>query len=150
MVPDAYTWTVRAHAHNGKAIRVHAGRHASADGEPGSAGRDSPLLSALDCLLGALAADLVGTLADCARRDHLELNDLECRLSGQLDDGPVSGGVGVHVTPALSRVRGTLYVSAGADEQAVRRAWEQALRRSSLFTALKRRAAVSLELHFGT
>src|SRR4030088_2605376 len=106
MAPDAYTWSVRAHAHNGSPIRVHAGRQASLPGQPFSFDGDAPLLRALDCLLGALAADLVGTLTDCARWDHLELEDLECRLSGQLTDRLAGvGAPSVHGTPALSRVR---------------------------------------------
>jgi hypothetical protein len=141
MAQAAYTWTVRAHSHQG-AIRVQAGRRASFSSDP-------PLLSALDCLLGALAADLVNTLSDCARRDRVNLDQLECRLSGRLNDQLADGSAASpDRTPALSSVWGTLYVSAADDKEGVRRVWQHALRRSPLFTTLDRCTAVSLELQF--
>lgn len=141
------TWSVRAHSDGGPRTRVHAGSTTFDVGEPLRLGAGEPLPSALDHLLGALAADLVRSFALAAAEAGIDVEQLECRVAGELED-PLAGigVVGAGGSPALAAVTGTFYVSAEAAPDALQAAWRSALARSPLHATLARCTDLSIEL----
>jgi TusA-related sulfurtransferase len=142
-----HTWSVRGTSGDGSQVRVHAGRHTFTVGQAVSFRDDEASPGPIEYLLGALAADLCSGLGEAAAADGIEIDSLECRLSGQLDDALVSVGVvGAAGSAQLSTVTGTVYVSASGDEPALRRCWCRATERSPLFATLAQCVALRIDL----
>jgi hypothetical protein len=132
-----HSWSVRGHSADGRQTRLHAGRHSFSAGPAVSFRPDEPLPSAVEHLLAALAADLIGTFAGCLRERGVQLDAVECRLTGRLDDPLASiGVVGAAGSPAISVIEGAVYVSAEAWGPPLEDAWCAALARSPLFNTL--------------
>ena len=103
--------------------------------------------SALDLLVGALAADLLGGLVREAARAGVTLHDAELRLEAHLDNPLVAlGVVGETGSPALASVRGTLFAGAEADEAQIRALWDSACARAPVFATLSRSASIDITL----
>src|SRR5262245_28213007 len=80
--------------------------------------------SALDYLVSALAADVLGGLGREASRAGVVLDDAEISLAARLDNPLVALGVeGESGTPVLAEVTGTLYVSAEAGAEQLHSLW---------------------------
>jgi hypothetical protein len=142
-----HAWSVRASSTDGRLTRLHAGRHSFSAGPAVSFRPDEQLPSAIEYLLAALAADIVSSFARCAGERAAEIDAIECRISGQLDDPLASiGVVGASGSPALGVVTGTLYVSGDAEPSALRGAWCAALRRSPLFNTLAPCVSLRIEM----
>ena len=103
--------------------------------------------SALDYLVSALAADLLGGLGREAARAGVLLQDAELSLSAWLDNPLAALGVaGESGTPALASVTGTLYVSSEAGAEELRSLWDRALERAPVYSTLRRCAALRIAL----
>jgi hypothetical protein len=142
-----FVWTVRVRADAQQAVTAHARNHAFPIGEPLTFRPVDDLPSALEMMLGAFAADLLGTFRALADRQRLSLDALECALTCTLNNPLIHVGViGEEGHPGIERIEGTLYVAADAEEDTLHHLWQETLRRSPLYQTLQRAAELSLRL----
>lgn len=146
--PEPFTWAARARLPGGDpttaaAAIVHVGRQVFSVG--GQAGFDTSgtILhpSAVEYLLGALAADLLSGFVRAASRRGVALDAIEASVSGRLNNPLVHlGVVGETGHPGLEEARCTLYVSAADDraESLLHEVWEATLAASPLAHTLRR------------
>jgi hypothetical protein len=145
--PAGYTWTVRGSSADGGVTRLYVGRNSFSAGPAVSFRPDEPLPSAVDYLLGALTAEMVGNFASCLRERSVDFDAVECRIAGQLEDPLASiGVVGAKGGPAMRAITGTVYVSADADGCVLKDAWCTALSRSAVYCTLQRCVSLSIEM----
>lgn len=103
--------------------------------------------AALDLMVGALAADLLGGLSREAARAGVLLRDAELRLEARLGNPLVAlGVVGETGSPALASVSGTLFVTADTDDAEIRRLWEQAVARAPVHATLLHSASIHITI----
>lgn len=103
--------------------------------------------SALELLLGALGADLIALFSAELHRRRVDVDDVELRLSGRLDNALlVLGVVGETGSPRLAAVDGTLFVTGAGDPAAVEDVWALVARRSPVLATLEGTVAVSIEV----
>ena len=115
-----YTWTTRLRWLGDRATTVYARNNAFTVGPPATFTASDPHPSAVEYLLGALGADLVNGFAAHAERASIPVDALELSLSGRLGNALVYLGViGEEGNPGFSRISGTLYVSADAEDDGV-------------------------------
>ncbi|MGA2666279.1 MAG: hypothetical protein ABSF83_15185 [Nitrososphaerales archaeon] len=146
--PTRHAWSVRARgAEGGREVRVYAGRHAFSVGRQASFSRDEPHPSAVEYLLGALAADLVDGYRRHAAERGAEVASIEAVASGELENPMVHlGVVGSEGRPGLGSVTAILYVSSEAGDATLQDAWRATLATSPLVSTIGRSARLSLEL----
>jgi len=103
--------------------------------------------AALDLLVGALAADLLGGLVREAARAGLTLHDAELRLEARLGNPLVAlGVVGESGSPALASIQGTLFVGSDADEAQIHALWDSACARAAVFATLRNATSIDITL----
>jgi hypothetical protein len=115
----------------------------------GSLGLDdgSAVPAALDLLVAALAADLLGVFQREATRDGVRLDEAEMRLDARLGNALAAlGVVGEEGYAGLSEVTGTLSVRTGAAEEVIRDVWAKTLARSPVHATLSRSFPLSITL----
>ncbi|HTK31983.1 MAG TPA: OsmC family protein [Candidatus Saccharimonadaceae bacterium] len=147
--PTPTACDIRAQSTGGGRVRL-LGRHGTfqAEGQtPFQAPGSAP--SALELLIGALAADLLAGFVREVGRAGETLDAVELTLSAELAHPlVVLGVVGEQGSAALSRIRGSLYVSGEGAEPRWRTLWAQALARAPVHATLARAVAIDLELKF--
>ncbi len=142
-----HTWTVRAAWRGGQETTVYARNQAFTVGPPVSFKASDPHPSAIEYLMGALAADLTNGYQIHAARAGVVVDALEIRLSGQLDNALVFLGViGETGSPGFHRITGTLYVTADADDMALQHIWQTTLARSPIVNTLRHGVTLTLTL----
>jgi uncharacterized OsmC-like protein len=142
-----YSWEARVRWVGEMEATVYARNHSFTVGQPLSFKEREAHPSAVEYLLGALGADLTNSFAKEVSRRGIEIDGLELALSGSIDNVLVHLGViGEEGEPALRKVRGTLYVSADTEEQALREAWHSTLQRSPVANTLKHAAEIEIKL----
>ena len=159
MNTNDHTWTVRVErvagpaSDTGKAYerRVYARNHTFSVGKQASFEPTDPQPSAVEVLLGALGADVVGGFEAEAARRRVPIDGLEMRLSCRLDNALTHLGViGEEGHPGIASIQGTLYVTVDADANTVDDAldalWRATLERSPLVNTLKRSVELLLDL----
>lgn len=93
--------------------------------------------SAVEYLLGALAADVGSALATNCARAGLEVDDIELSVKGRLDN--VLAHLGLEEgDPSFALIELTGFVSSFEDEARVRAVWDETLGRSPLVATLKK------------
>ena len=142
---DETRWTIRVRAAGKGPNTIYVRQRRLEAGEPLHFDEQYEHTTALEYLLGAIGADLVGGLQVIARRQRLLVNEVEAVVSGKLNN-PLTylGVVGEEGHPGLEQVAATVYVSSSEPEERVRHAWEEMLRRSPVVHTLK--SAVRLDL----
>ncbi|HZO91295.1 MAG TPA: OsmC family protein [Chthonomonadaceae bacterium] len=142
---NPFLWTVRVRAEAARTVTVHARNHAFPIGDPLSFRPTDEHPSALEMMLGALAADLTATFRTLAHKQRLPLDALEFSASCCLHNPLVAlDVVGEEGHPGIARIEGTLYVSADAEAEALEALWQETLRRSPLYNTLS--GALELQL----
>lgn len=133
----SHTWSLRVSAADRDAAHVFARKHSFVVGAPVSFDDEEPRISALEYALGALGADLVNGLVQLARTRRVEIDHAEAVVEGALHD-PLAhiGVIGATGSPALAEVRVKVYASSGADDEDVRRVFQDVLERSPLARTL--------------
>ena len=140
-----HVWSVRVRAESRQASRIHARNHTFRVGPPLSFEPSDELPSALEHLLGALAADLLGTLYTYARRRRLPIDSAELVLNASLENPLVHLGViGEEGSPGLERVEGKLYAALEAEPAAAQALWDEVLQRAPVYNTLKRAADIDI------
>jgi hypothetical protein len=140
-----HAWTVRVAAGAADRSAVYARSCQFAVGAALSFDEAAPLPSAVEHLLGALGADLVGGLLRAARRLRVEIDRVEATVEGRLNN-PLTylGVVGEEGHPGLQSIKAAVYASCLGSPEQLEAAWRETLARSPLVNTLK--SAVELEL----
>jgi hypothetical protein len=142
-----HAWAVRARPAGGDEIRIYTRNHAFGVGQQASLRESDSYPSAIEYLLGALAADLLRGFGIEAARRQVAVHAGEVNLEGRLNNVLVHlGVVGEEGHPGLETIGGTLYVSADCDDGTLDELWRAALARSPLFHTLSRAAAIRVEI----
>ena len=103
-------------------------------------------MSALEYVLGALAADLVGSFRALARKRRLDVDEIEALVHGELGNPLMYlGVVGEDGDPGIHSLNVKCYISSLDDEIEVQGAWDEALNRSPLARTFMK--AGSLEIN---
>jgi len=140
-----YAWRLRARQSGHLATTVYCRNFQWTVGQPASFEERDAHPSAVEALLGALAADLVTGFATACSRAGLEVDDLELTAHGRLHDVMahlgLSGG-----DPSLAAIEIKMFASTFADEARVRAVWDETLRRSPLATTLGKASELTAKL----
>jgi TusA-related sulfurtransferase len=142
----AYRWRVRARGAPGRAT-VYARNHRWEVGQPASFDVRDDAPSAIEYVLGALAAALATGLRLRASRESVDIADVEVSLNAGLEnvfafigderDGGHSG---------MSDVAGSVYVRSPAEPAVLRRLWSETLDVSPILNSLVHPVKIDVEL----
>lgn len=140
-------WTLRVTSTRTPGSIAHARKHSFAVGAPISFDAEYGAITALEYLLGAVGADLVGGIQTVARRRRVEVDDIEAVVHGALHNPMVylcvvgeSGDAGIRAIEAR------VYISSLDDEARVRAVWAEVLETSPIVNTLSK--AVQLDLAY--
>ncbi|MBM3949565.1 MAG: OsmC family protein [SAR202 cluster bacterium] len=136
---------LRITAGNAAPARVHVRKQSFAVGAPLSFDEEYTHLTALECALGAIGADVVGGLKAAAKRRRVKLDNIEATASGKFNN-PLTylAVVGEPGHLGIERVSVSVFVNSPGPKEAVRAVWDEALARSPLVHTF--RSAVALDL----
>lgn len=142
-----FIWTVRVRADDDQTVTVHSRNLAFRIGDPVSFRPTDSHPSALEILLGALAADLIGTFRSVARRRRIIVDSVEISANATLNN-PLAhiGVVGEEGEPSLKEVQGVLYVSSMSESEILHDVWSETLRRAPIYLTLSRAAELRFRL----
>lgn len=140
-----YAWRLRARSSGHLATTIYCRNFRWTLGQPASFEEQDANPSAVEALLGALAADLVTGFATACSQAGLEVDDVELTASARLHD--VTAHLGLSDgDPSLAAIDLKLFASTFADADRVREAWRTVLARSPLATTLARATALEAKL----
>ncbi len=140
-----YVWRVRVRATGALESTVYCRNFSWRLGQPASFEERDPHPSAVEALLGALAASLSTGFATTAARAGLDVDDIEIAVSGKLDNVLVLLGL-EDGDPAFSTIEVRGFASTMEDEAGVRAAWDEAVRRSPLVATLGKAVTLKIKL----
>ncbi len=143
---DRHRWTVRV-AGTEQGATAFARKHRFTVGAPATFDEEDPRISAVEYVLGALGADLVGGLKQLARARRVEVDEVEAVVQGELED-PLAhlGVVGATGQPKLAEAHVKVYVASSEAEEDVARLWAEVVERSPLVCTLKPAVRLKLEV----
>ena len=140
-----HRWTLRVRATGSGAATVVTRKHHFDVGASAEFDEESPRISALEYVLGALGADLAAGFSGHARRGGVLVDHVEATVQGELNDPLAAlGVVGAKGHPGIERIRITVYVSSLESPARLLELWEESLRASPLLQTF--RAACTVEL----
>ena len=160
---DTSHWKLRVTSTESGATRVSMRRHQFTVGKPVDFDMEASHVSALEYVLGALAAEIVGGgrgwgggpraaevvggLRVFAKRRRIEIDHVEAVVDGQLEHAMAYlEVVGESGRPRLSGVSIKVYVASPQGETVVRRLWAETLERLPLVRTLGRALDLQIEL----
>jgi uncharacterized OsmC-like protein len=144
---DDTRWTLRMTAARPVGSTAHVRKHSFAVGAPVSFDIEYGAITALEYLLGALGADLVGGIQTIARRRRVEVDDIEVLVHGTLHNPMVYlRVVGESGDPGLRAIEARVYISSLDDEARVRAVWDEVLETSPIVNTLTK--ALKLDLAY--
>ena len=132
-----YEWRLRARASGHLKTTIYCRNFRWDLGQPASFEEKDAHPSAVEALLGALAADLVTGFASACSRAGLAVDDIELTTSGRLHDVMAHLGL-TEGDPSFAAIEVKLYASTFDDEEKVRAVWDETLRRSPLANTLRK------------
>jgi hypothetical protein len=144
--PD-FVWRARVSAESPGRASVHARTHSFVVGPPLDFDPEADAVSALEYLLGAVAADVLNGFRAEAKRRRVRLDRSEATVEGRLDN-PLThlAVVGEAGHPGLTEATVKVYVSSPDAEASLRDAWTASLDRSPLVHTLRPSVDLTLEL----
>ena len=126
---------------------VHVRKHSFAAGAPISFDTEYGAITAMEYLLGALGADLVGGIQAVARRRRVEVDEVEVLVHGVLHNPMVYlRVVGEAGDAGIRGIEARVYISSLDDEARVRAVWTEVLETSPIVNTLTK--AVKLDLTY--
>ncbi len=141
-----HEWSVRVRTESTEPLIASARNHSWRVGEPITFAPKDDQPSAVELVVGALGADLIGSLRRVCRLRRIDFAQAELSLRWTLDNAlTYVGVVGEEGTSAIDKIEGVAYVST-FDELRMEEAWAEALRRSPLFNTLSRAADITVRL----
>jgi TusA-related sulfurtransferase/uncharacterized OsmC-like protein len=141
-----YKWQVRARWSGGETAKVYARNHSWEAGQPASFDVQSAAPSAVEYLLGALAACLAMGFQIHASRRGIQLDDLEVQLSGQIENIFVFLGLESQGHSGFKEISGMVYARADADEDLLREIWQQTVAASPVTNSLVHPLGVDVQM----
>jgi uncharacterized OsmC-like protein len=143
---DGVTWTLRLTATDPDAARVSVRRQQFLVGRPIEFDEESPRVSALDYVLGAVAGEVVGGLRVFASRRRIDVEQIEAVVTADLEHAlAYLEVVGVSGQPRIARIHVKVFVAA-SDASAIRGLWVELLDRLPVVCTLRRAVDLELEL----
>ena len=145
MTTTQATWDLKVSSKGGWPVAVQARRHRFLAGVPVQFDDKYEHVTALEYVLGGVAADLVGTLQYLAVRQRVPLSSVEAVVSGSLrNPAQYVDMVGDADEAGMERFVMTVYVQSTAADTALQNLWRRALEVSPMARTLAE--AVQLEL----
>lgn len=141
-----FVWRARVRWTGGMQAKAFVRNHSFAVGQPASFDTEDPAPSAVEYLLGALAGALAVGFQWRASRERTEVRNLEVSLSARSANILVFLGIEPPGDPGLSRVEGTLYVDADAEDEALDALFRETLERCPIARTLSKSAL--LDIHW--
>ncbi len=141
-----YKWQVRARWSGGDTAKVYARNHAWETGQPASFDVQDAAPSAVEYLLGALAACLAMGFQIHASRRGIQLDDLEVQLNGQIDNIFVFLGLETQGHSGFREIGGTVYVRAEASQDTLQEIWQHTVGASPVMNSLVQTVSVDVAL----
>jgi hypothetical protein len=140
-------WTLRVTATDGEAAHVLARRHQFAVGRPVHFDPDYQQVTALECALGALGAEIVNGLRVFAKRRRIEIDRVEAVINAELGN-PLTylEVVGEEGHPGLSRISVKVFADSPHDEQALKTLWDETRQRLPLVRTFGDAVSLAVEL----
>jgi uncharacterized OsmC-like protein len=140
-------WTLRVTAMRPSGSTAHVRKHSFAAGAPISFDAEYGAITAMEYLLGALGADLVGGIQAVARRRRVEVDDVEVLVHGVLHNPMVYlRVVGEAGDAGIRAIEARVYISSLDDAARVRAVWAEVLESSPIVNTLTK--AVKLDLTY--
>jgi uncharacterized OsmC-like protein len=138
-------WTLRVTAVQPSGSTAHVRKHSFTAGAPISFDAEYGAITALEYLLGALGADLVGGIQTVARRRRVEIDDIEVVVHGALHNPMVYLRVVGEVGDAgIRAIEARVYISSLDDEARVRAVWAEVLEISPIVNTLTKGVKLNL------
>jgi len=140
-----YEWRARIRATGRLESTVYCRNFSWKAGQPASFEERDEHPSAVEYLLGALAADLCAGFANECSRQALDVDDVELSVRGRLHN--VLAHLGLDQgDPSFRDIEVKCFASTLDDEDAVRAAWERTVARSPLAATLDKALELKLKL----
>jgi hypothetical protein len=144
---DGLDLTLRVVASGRHAVRVTTRGVQLSIGRPVEFDSEAPDVSALECALAAVGAEIVGGLETFAERRRLVLDDVEAVVKARLEAPLVYLGViGETGSPRLSAVAVKVFVSSPEEPDLIDRAFHDALAVLPLVGTLRGAADLTIDL----
>jgi hypothetical protein len=135
---EPFRWTARATTTGDERATVFARKNKIEIGLPLSFDVDYEMTTALEHVLGALAADIAMGMKKLAQKRRLEVDNVEVVVIGELDNPLMHiGVVGEKGHPGLKKLRIHAYVGSLEDESKVREVWNEMLEKSPLVNTFR-------------
>ncbi len=140
-----FEWRLRARASGHLATTVYCRNFQWTLGQSASFEETDQHPSAVEALLGAVAADLVTGFGTACAQAGLDVDDVELTIRGRLHDPMallgLSGG-----DPSLASIDAKLFASTFDDEDRVRAVWDTVVARSPLVATLRKATAMETRI----
>jgi len=130
-----YEWRLRARAAGHLATSIYCRNFQWTLGQPASFEEKDAHPSAVESLLGALAADLATAFSTACTRASLDVDDVELSVRGSLHDVMAHLGLS-DGDPSFARIEVKLFASTFDDADTVRQVWQDVVARSPLARTL--------------
>jgi uncharacterized OsmC-like protein len=140
-------WRLRVTTAEPDVARVSMRRHQFTVGKPIDFDTESGHISALEYVLGALAAEIVNGLRVFAKRRRIEIDHVEAVVDGEVENAlTYLEVIGESGRPGISGVSIKVYVASPHDEAVVRALWIEMLERLPLVATLEQACNLKIEL----
>jgi hypothetical protein len=135
--PGAFVWTLRVGSTGDGPATVFVRKHQYEVGAPVQFDPQYQYVTALEYVLGALAADVVNGLKSIASTRRVAIENIEGVVKGELNN-PLThlGVVGETGHSGIEKIELRVYVSSLADHAAIQTIWDETLARSPLVRTL--------------
>ena len=140
-----YAWRARVRSTAPREATVYARNFSWQIGQPASFEESDAHPSAVEALLGALAADVMNGLATRCGQRGLAIDELESNVNGRLEN--VLAHVGLEDgDPSIAKIELTVFVTSASAESDLRAEFDETLRRSPLFATLAKACTITPRL----
>lgn len=144
---NRFTWNLRISSNREDQASVFVRQHAFRIGAPIHFDKAYSHITALEYVLGAIAADIVTGLQAIARKRRVEVDQVEAVVEGELNNAlTYLSVIGEQGHPGLQRVGIKVYISSLATEERIHQVWEETLAHSPMVHTFK--DAIDLQLEF--
>jgi hypothetical protein len=144
---ESFSWNARVSQKAEEGASVSVRRHRFQVGPAVVFDSESPRICALEYVLGAIGADIVSSFSDLARRNRLDVAQVEATVQGTLVN-PLAylGVIGETGHPGLHRIKVRVYISSSSPATEIETTWKESLARSPLTQTFKDLMEVSYKL----
>lgn len=143
-----YSFRVRGRWIDGTQVKVFSRNHEISIGQPLSFNTDDALATALEHLLGSLAACLVMGFSLRLLRQGIEIHNLEIAVRAKIDNPMVFLGAEDEGHPGLCELGGKLYVDCSPElgAEQLQATFDQSLMRSPVAQSLLRNSPIEIQV----